>query len=79
MVEVFEDGGARPMSETWMELLERMGVFGEKEICRHCKKRVGTVQMWSMKGGEKYPLYKICTECHQIWREYKPKKARRGR
>jgi hypothetical protein len=82
VVEVFENGGARAMSETWMELLERMGVFSERQVekCRWCKKDDGTVQIWGMNQyGEKYPVYKICTSCHRNWLDYTPKRrARKG-
>jgi hypothetical protein len=73
-----KNGGARSMSETWMELLESMGVFAEKqaEKCKWCKKDDGTVQMHGVNQfGELYPLYKLCASCHEVFK--RPNKRRK--
>lgn len=52
------------MSETWMELLNRVGVFNV-EMCCACKKRVGTHQWYSqLPNGERVPSSKRCDDCH---------------
>lgn len=68
------------MSETWMELLERMGVFADNQVerCKWCKKDDGTVQLYELNQyGEKLPIYKVCATCHRNWLDHTPKKRKR--